>query len=180
MTTFGTREEVQIALDGWGPHIRDLVKLLPEDLPKWAIFDTAEHPASTYARGRLCIAGDAAHASSPLLGAGACMGVEDALVLSEALSTAFGGDTADTSTLQAISAALEAYSIARMERSQWLVQTSREAGDIYQWRHPVAGRDTAKCEKEFGTRARNVWDFDVDKMVTDAKRQCRNLIQADP
>ena len=47
-----------------------------------------EHPAPSYARGLVCLTGDAAHASSPHQGAGACMGVEDALVLCEVLGAA--------------------------------------------------------------------------------------------
>ncbi|RMZ74830.1 hypothetical protein DV737_g5698, partial [Chaetothyriales sp. CBS 132003] len=82
------KSEVVAAISKWGPSIRELVDKMPEKVSKWAIFDMADNPANTYARGRVCIAGDAAHASSPFHGAGACMGVEDALVLVSVLETA--------------------------------------------------------------------------------------------
>lgn len=63
MTAPAKRDEVVSALQHWSPAIRELVDLLPEDLTKWAIFDMADNPATTYARGRVCLAGDAAHAS---------------------------------------------------------------------------------------------------------------------
>ncbi|KAI0198026.1 hypothetical protein F4808DRAFT_452250 [Astrocystis sublimbata] len=174
-TASATRDEVKAVVKDWGPHVRQLVDLLPETLTKWAIFDTGDNPAPTYARGRICIAGDAAHASSPPLGAGACMGVEDALVLAETLTTALkAGATPDKRA--AISTALQAYSSVRMERSQWLVQASREAGNIYQWRHPVAGREAAKCEAAYKPLARKVWDFSVDEMIGDARATCQNML----
>lgn len=82
----------------------------------WAIFDMADNPADTYARGRVCLAGDAAHASSPFHGAGACMGVEDALVLVSVLETALS-KAGGLSKTKAVSAALQAYSTIRLERS---------------------------------------------------------------
>lgn len=76
------KEEVIKAFADWGPTVRTITNLVPEELDKWDIFDTYNHPASTYLRGRICIAGDAAHASSPHHGTGAVIGVEKALALS--------------------------------------------------------------------------------------------------
>lgn len=171
LTTPATRDEVAPALRDWSPAIRDLVQRLPENLTKWAIFDTADNPASTYARGRVCLAGDAAHASSPFHGAGACMGVEDAMVLANALGAALakvrGGLAASRGT--AIEAALRTFSDVCIERSQWLVRSSREIGDISEWRYPVTGKDVQKCKAEFETRSRKIWDFDISKLVNKAE-----------
>lgn len=86
--------------------------LFPEQITKWAIFDTADHPAPTYARGRVCIVGDAAHASSPLHGAGACMGVEDALALATALEVALNHHRDPSPRDRAV--AVEAASVPRI------------------------------------------------------------------
>jgi salicylate hydroxylase len=75
MVSTGTRDEVAKALRGWHPTVLGLVQLLPRELIKWALFDMAEFPAARYNAGRVCVAGDAAHASSPHHGAGACLGV---------------------------------------------------------------------------------------------------------
>ncbi|KAJ3532392.1 hypothetical protein NM208_g8460 [Fusarium decemcellulare] len=169
MTAPATKDEIWGHLSGWSPSIQKMVESLPEKLTKWAIFDTADNPATTYARGRVCIAGDAGHASSPFLGAGACMGVEDALVLSVALDLAtdhIQEEGTHTRKL-AISSALEAYSDVRRDRSQWLVRASREVGDLYQWRNRVTGRDTSKCRTELEKYQRKLWDWNVDEMVTE-------------
>lgn len=63
MTGPAKRGDIMRALQSWSPAVRELVGLLPETLTKWAIFDMEENPAPTYARGRVCLAGDAAHAS---------------------------------------------------------------------------------------------------------------------
>lgn len=169
MTAPSTRDEILAALEGWGPHVRGVVELMPEKLTKYGVFDMANNPAPTYASGRVCLAGDAAHASSPFHGAGACMGVEDALVLAELLDQVQGLPLSERSGV--LPAALQAFSAVRLERSQWLVQSSRDMGDIYEWRYPTTGSDNAKCKAEFERRARKIWDFDVDGMIAESKRE---------
>ncbi|KAH6641049.1 hypothetical protein F5144DRAFT_590430 [Chaetomium tenue] len=169
MTAPSTRDEVAAAFQSWGPHMIEAVSLLPEKLDVYGVFDMADNPAPTYAAGRVCIAGDAAHASSPFHGSGAGMGIEDALVLVELLALARGEN--ETAGRRSLMAALQAFSAVRMERTQWLVQSSRDMANIYQWRYPDTGRDSAKIKAEFEWRTRKIWDFDVDGMVADAKRE---------
>ncbi|KAI9661829.1 MAG: hypothetical protein M1821_009068 [Bathelium mastoideum] len=171
MTLEVTKSEMIPSLSKWSPSMRELVEKMPEQVFKWAIFDMADHPANAYARGRVCLAGDAAHASSPFHGAGACMGVEDALalvsVLDRALSKASGSSKAEV-----VGAALQAYSAVRLERTQWLVRSSREMGEIYEWRYPATGSDPAKIKAEIESRSRQIWDFHVDRMVAEANTEC--------
>jgi salicylate hydroxylase len=75
MVAEGSRSEVLAALRDWHPNVLALVGLLPDSLLRWALFDQYEYPVPSYHKGRVCIAGDAAHASSPHHGAGACLGV---------------------------------------------------------------------------------------------------------
>ncbi|KAI1412490.1 putative salicylate hydroxylase [Hypoxylon sp. FL1857] len=180
MTAPGTRDEVAHALRNWSPAVRELVGLFPEHLTKWGIFDMAEHPAPTYARGRVCIAGDAAHASSPFHGVGACMGVEDALVLATALETTMARtyDGSVSSKGTAISTAFQTYSAIRLQRSHWLVKSSREMGDIYEWRYAATAHHADKCKAEFEHRSRKIWDFNVDKMVADSQSECIHRLEA--
>ncbi|KAM0186530.1 hypothetical protein ACHAPQ_011914 [Fusarium lateritium] len=168
MTAPATKDEIKRYIGDWSPSIKDMAESLPDDLTKWALFDTAEHPASTYAQGRVCIAGDAAHASTPFLGAGACMGVEDALVLAVALDLAMDTIQEEGVNMKAegIAAAFASYNAVRLERSQWLVQGSRDIGDLYQWRNASTGRDALKCQAELERHQRKIWDFNVSEMVT--------------
>ena len=162
-----SREEVQKALQSWGPHVTELLMHLPEKVSKWAIFDMAEHPAPTFASGRIAIAGDAAHASSPFHGAGAGMGVEDALVICELLAGL--GSGSDKVQPGQLAAALRSYSNIRTPRTQWLVQSSRQVGDMYQWRSELTGRDPVRMKEEFLQRQRKIWDFDPTEMVEGAR-----------
>ncbi|KAJ5452006.1 hypothetical protein N7445_000189 [Penicillium cf. griseofulvum] len=171
MTAPATRDELERIVVGWGPHLVDIAKFFPENMVKWGIFDMDEHPAPTYARGRVCLAGDAAHASSPFQGVGACIGVEDALVLCEALDTvqasSSNGNHRDQRT--AIVHALQAYSQARMERGKWVVRSSREMGQMYQWRYGPTGRDAGRSKLKLERASRIIWDYDVEKLVTNIK-----------
>lgn len=176
MTAPGTREELERVVVGWGPHLVELTKLFPDNMVKWGIFDMDENPAPTYARGRVCLAGDAAHASSPFQGVGACIGVEDALVLCEALATVQAGGNSGSddgnhthSQREAIEQALQAYSQARIDRGQWVVRSSRELGQIYQWRYGPTGRDAERSKLKLERASRTVWDYDVDKIVTEIR-----------
>ncbi|KAL7625007.1 hypothetical protein AAE478_004221 [Parahypoxylon ruwenzoriense] len=175
MSTSARRDEVAPIFRDWSPAIRELVDKIPEELPKWGIFDMADYPAKSYARGSVCLAGDAAHASSPFHGTGACMGVEDALVLVTALNTAIseaGEGSSAFNKAHLISAAFQTYSAIRLERSQWQVDSAREAGDIYQWRYPSMGNDADKAKDELDRRSKILWDFDVDEMVAETKKEC--------
>jgi salicylate hydroxylase len=77
MVSEGSRDEVEAALHDWHPKVRNLVSLMPSKLSKWGLFDLGDYPVPTYYDRSVCLAGDAAHATSPHHGAGACLGVSD-------------------------------------------------------------------------------------------------------
>jgi salicylate hydroxylase len=56
--------------EDWGGPLRKLVAEIT-DTKQWGLFDAPN--ASTFCSGRICLAGDAAHASTPNQGAGAGM-----------------------------------------------------------------------------------------------------------
>lgn len=72
-------------------------------------------------QGRIVMIGDAVHASTPHLASGACIGIEDALVLAEEISC-----TAD------IPAALQRFQARRWERCAMVVKNSYRLGQIEQ------------------------------------------------
>ena len=64
---------------GWSEHVQNIISNVQK--PNiWALF--MHPPAPYYSRGRICLLGDAAHASTPHCGAGAGMAIEDSYVLS--------------------------------------------------------------------------------------------------
>lgn len=131
---------------------------------QWAIFDTGDHPVPTFYKGRVCISGDAAHATSPHHGAGAGFCIEDSAVLAELLADD------RVQTLRDIEAAFATFNDQRKERGQWLVQSSRWLGDCYEWRAPGIGRDFAKIEHEINTRNGIIANVNLAEMCDQAKQ----------
>ncbi|KAL5333962.1 hypothetical protein BJX70DRAFT_403076 [Aspergillus crustosus] len=176
-----TRTTAQSAIRDWTPDIRATIDLLPEKPTKWAIFDTSDNPAPTYTSGRVCIAGDAAHASTPFLASGAAMGVEDAAVLATtldiALSRASASAVSGREKTNAISAAFQAYSNIRMERSQRTVQHSRDAGHICMHQNEETALDPEKCYQAIWERYTKIWEFDVADMTEKAREECLRLLE---
>jgi len=78
--------------------------------------------------GRVVLIGDAAHASSPMMGQGGSLAVEDAAVLADSLRAA---DTVEQ--------ALEAFVVRRRPRVRWVREQSRIAGESL--RMPVSARN---------------------------------------
>src|SRR5437762_6210275 len=78
----GSREEVQSYFDGICPQARQLIDL-PKDWKRWATAD--RDPIAQWNHGRATLLGDAAHPTVQYLAQGACMAMEDAVTLGEAL-----------------------------------------------------------------------------------------------
>lgn len=156
-----TRDEVARAFAGFGPTASALISLLPERLDKWAVFDMFDAPVPSYARGQLCLAGDAAHASTSNHGAGAGAGFEDVLVLAEVLSELVTRPGADADT---VSEALGVYSEVRYERSQWLVRSSRRLAEMFSWKDSAHGIEAEKVGSGLEDRSHQLWDYDIDNI----------------
>ncbi|ORY62499.1 uncharacterized protein BCR38DRAFT_410903 [Pseudomassariella vexata] len=167
-TSSGSKQEALAAFANWHPTARTIVDLLPEQLDKWAIFDMHDRPAPYYARGSVGIAGDAAHAAGPHLGAGAGFGMEDALVLAALLEAADKRCEGGKSKGELCCGALETYNEVRYERTQWLVGLTREACDLFQWQNESAGSDSRKFAEEITWRFQKIWEYDIDGMVRGA------------
>jgi len=181
----GRREDLLSALQEWGPATRGLVALFSPEPSVWGIFDMFDNPAPFYANGRVCIAGDAAHGSAPHHGAGAGFGIEDALVIAigmeEVLKTIKITDKImrNSSKTNAITAAFHAFNHIRYKRTQWLVRSSREAGDIYQWQYEKSGNSVEEMRQELNDRFKIIWDFDVERMLEKTKEKYNELLGND-
>ena len=65
----------------------DLIhSVAPGTLFKWGLRD--REPLRQYSKGRVTMLGDAAHPMTPFLGQGACIAIEDAMVLGRAFAAA--------------------------------------------------------------------------------------------
>ena len=114
----GSREEVM----SYFTEIADRPKVLLSKPTSWKRWATADRdPAARWGRGRTTLLGDAAHPMLQYLAQGACMALEDAVTLREALK-AKGGD---------LEAAFRLYEEKRIVRTARVVLSAREMGRIY-------------------------------------------------
>ena len=114
----GSREEVQSYFEGICPRARQLIDL-PQSWKRWATAD--RDPIAQWTFGRVTLLGDAAHPTLQYLAQGACMALEDAVTLGQALRA----------TSQQIEPALAMYQHARVARTARIVLSAREMGRIF-------------------------------------------------
>lgn len=141
-------------------------------LSKWAIFDLLDDPPPTYAKGRVAIVGDAAHATSPHHGAGAGLCIEDAAVMAEMLADESVKSSKD------LEAVFATFHEVRKERGVFLMSSSRWIGDVYEWRAEGVGSDFKKAESEINWRNATLGDVNLGEMCKDARAKLQGKLSA--
>jgi salicylate hydroxylase len=116
--TDGSKEEVQSYFQGIAAKPRQLIDL-PRSWKRWATAD--REPIDTWVFGRATILGDAAHPTTQYMAQGACMALEDAVTLGEALRVNHNDWTK----------ALALYQKSRVARTARIVLSGREMGRLY-------------------------------------------------
>ncbi|NMG36770.1 3-hydroxybenzoate 6-monooxygenase [Azoarcus sp. TTM-91] len=116
--TEGSPEEVQSYFQGICPKARQLIDL-PKSWKRWATAD--REPIGQWTFGRATLLGDAAHPTTQYMAQGACMALEDAVTLGEALRV-HNND---------FEKAFDLYQRSRIARTARIVLSSREMGRIY-------------------------------------------------
>ena len=116
--TDGSKEEVQSYFQGIAAKPRQLIDL-PKTWKRWATAD--REPIATWVHGRATILGDAAHPTTQYMAQGACMALEDAVTLGEALRVHQNDWTK----------ALALYQKSRVARTARIVLSGREMGRLY-------------------------------------------------
>ncbi len=114
----GSQAEVQSYFQGIAELPRRLIDL-PKSWKRWATAD--RDPTEAWSHGRVTLLGDAAHPTTQYMAQGACMALEDAVTLGEALRV-HGDD---------IPRAFQLYQRSRVARTARIVLSSREMGRIY-------------------------------------------------
>jgi 2-polyprenyl-6-methoxyphenol hydroxylase-like FAD-dependent oxidoreductase len=123
-TTQRKAEAVAVCRD-WAARVVEIVEGTPEDaIVQNDILDRP--PLRWWGRGGVTLLGDAAHASTPNLGQGACQSLEDAVVLAHCLSGTRG-----------IEAALREYERLRIARTSAIVRDSWQTGNVLQLDSPA-------------------------------------------
>ncbi|QHL86609.1 NAD(P)-binding protein [Nibribacter ruber] len=95
----------------------------PEELLWHDLFDLA--PISTFAFPNILLLGDAAHATTPNMGQGACQAIEDAAVLTDELQKDLD-----------FNAAAQRFEKRRLDRTHWVTNQSKVLGSVAQMSNP--------------------------------------------
>ena len=116
--TDGSKEEVLSYFQGIHPRPRQLLEC-PKSWRRWATAD--RHPIPRWTTGRVTLLGDAAHGMLQYLAQGACMAIEDAVTLAEAMKAC----------ALDIDRAFALYEQSRIPRTARVVLSAREMGRLY-------------------------------------------------
>ena len=116
--TDGSKEEVLSYFQGIHPRPRQLLEC-PKSWRRWATAD--RHPIPRWTAGRVTLLGDAAHGMLQYLAQGACMAIEDAVTLAEAMKAC----------ALDIDRAFALYEQSRIPRTARVVLSAREMGRLY-------------------------------------------------
>ncbi len=116
--TDGSKEEVLSYFDGVCPRARQMLNL-PKTWRRWATAD--RNPLEKWGEGRVTMLGDAAHGMLQYLAQGACMAIEDAVTLGEAMKHCQGD----------VIKAFQLYEKSRIPRTARVVLSAREMGRLY-------------------------------------------------
>jgi 2-polyprenyl-6-methoxyphenol hydroxylase-like FAD-dependent oxidoreductase len=124
-------------------HLCELLQDFPE-LTRRVVQSTAEadilrsdlydrDPVRVWVKGRVALLGDAAHLTTPFIGQGAGVSIEDSVVLAKELALTDG--LRDQSMLDV---ALESYQRQRVPRCEYVVKMSRRLGQSYMMSNPIS------------------------------------------
>ena len=120
-----TKADLLALCGDWAAPVPDVIKATPEGaIVQNDIVDRL--PLRWWGRGPVTLLGDAAHATTPNLGQGACTALEDAVVLAHCLRT-----------VRPAESALREYERLRIPRTGAIVRDSWRAGRILQLDQPA-------------------------------------------
>lgn len=124
MRAYGPEELSEAFKDCHFP-IPQLIRNTPKEAILWNdILDFK--PIDKYVFDRIVLLGDAAHATTPNMGQGACQAIEGAVILGTCMREASSPEEA-----------FRAYEKAKLEKAQWVVNNSWAFGKIAQLENPI-------------------------------------------
>ncbi|KAI0549717.1 salicylate hydroxylase [Xylaria curta] len=166
-----TKELLDAALAGslMSAHTRAMIDLLL-DQPSPRCYSEWEHKRTpAYSSGRVCIVGDAAHATTPWQGSGAGMAIEDAMVLGKLL--------ANVHSPRDIKAAFLAFSDVRMPRCQRIIDSSRQTGTIFCGQDPETRLRPEKLKEALMMRWGHIYGMNHEEHIAEALQKFKTYKQ---
>jgi 2-polyprenyl-6-methoxyphenol hydroxylase-like FAD-dependent oxidoreductase len=127
----GRKQDVLNTFAGWPAEVQQVIEATPEgQLFRQDLYD--RKPLERWRNGRVTLLGDAAHPTTPTLGQGAGMAIEDGVVFGRELSA-----VGSLSSPGAIQAALDSYERKRIPRTTQIVDRSAKLAKLSHVKHPV-------------------------------------------
>lgn len=118
-------EELHQEFKDYNPLVIDIIKNTPVSSIHTAKIEDLK-PMSTWHQDNICLIGDAAHATTPNLGQGACQAIEDAHCLANCLD------------LKNLNSSFQRFQKLRMPKAHRIVNTSWTLGKVSHWKNPIA------------------------------------------
>ncbi|KAL4246575.1 FAD/NAD(P)-binding domain superfamily protein [Abortiporus biennis] len=160
----GSPDEISACYKYWEPEIQQLIECIDSPI-QFALNDL--QPLPFYSMGRVVLLGDAAHAMTPHLGAGAGQAIEDCYVLSALL-----GESCITP--ESVPDVLKIYEAVRRPFNCHARNTSREIGRLYEFEQiDTESAKYASRVEEFKKLSAWIWGSNPDDGVETALRLLR-------
>jgi 2-polyprenyl-6-methoxyphenol hydroxylase-like FAD-dependent oxidoreductase len=130
LKSLDTQQNKHVAFDmhpfeSYHPMVRDIMKATPPQAIHTAFISDLK-PIQKWHKEHVCLLGDAAHATTPNMGQGACQAIEDAYMLSECLQRFEPNE------------AFSIYQKNRISKAHHVVNKSWALGKLAHWKNPLA------------------------------------------
>lgn len=190
-TATGERSQLAKDFQDFEPTVRKIISLMPENPSKWVLNDREPLEQWVFARGKIVLMGDAAHAVSlqgmhtslldcsltaaqmlPHQGAGAGQAIEDGYILGRAVQDFLR--SADRSSDDILERWAHLYQAVRLPRAQKAQATARQAGQVYEMQtEEMMGKPYEQClpfvRDSLKDRMRWVWTENIDEAYESAR-----------
>ncbi|KAL1741669.1 hypothetical protein HDZ31DRAFT_44940 [Schizophyllum fasciatum] len=123
-----TVEDALEELHGWDEESLVVVRSM-RGVARWPVMEL--FPLSTYADNGVILVGDAAHAMSHHVGAGASQGIEDGYILARCIAKAFKTCAGGANYSSVIENAVKTYNTLRVPMSNYLLERARIQGKVW-------------------------------------------------
>ncbi len=124
-TSTYTKDQIGHYYEDYNPVVKELILATSNNAIHEAHIEDLK-PMSRWYRNNICLIGDAAHATTPNLGQGACQAIEDAYYLADSLSRSEP------------SVAFDEYQKIRKPKADTIVKLSSRIGQISHWENNLA------------------------------------------
>lgn len=120
-----TKEKLNIYFKDYHPIVHKIISKTKLENIHTAVIEDLK-PIKKWYHKHICLLGDAAHATTPNMGQGACQAIEDSYTIAMCLSLNFDNLKA-----------FESYQKKRISKAHMVVNQSSKIGEISHWKNPI-------------------------------------------